>query len=243
MGRVIAWRCGLLCVPVLLLEWLCRLGVIAKITLPPPSEIVLNLAHLLASGRMNRAIAITLSHVTLAAAAALAFGIASGVLLHRTPRARNALEPFFATWYAIPVYAFYPLLLVLFGLGAAPKVLIGFMLAVVSVIVSMLTGLDNVRPVLIRTARVLRLSAVQTALRVTLPSAVPYLFTASKLAFAYAFIGVIGAEFILSRDGIGYEIRDAFENFDNATMYPLIVLVLLIAIAFNLGLDSWERRR
>ena len=45
---------------------------------------------------------------------------------------------------------------------------------------------------------------------------------------AYSFIGVIGAEFIMSRSGIGYEIGFAYNNFDNATMYPLIVLMLAV---------------
>ena len=61
----------------------------------------------------------------------------------------------------------------------------------------------------------------------------PYILTGVKLAVAYAFIGVIGSEFIMSRGGIGYEISFAYTNFDNATMYPLIVLILLASIAIN----------
>jgi len=52
----------------------------------------------------------------------------------------------------------------------------------------------------------LPLGPVRTARKITLPSAAPYLLTGVKLAVAYAFIGVIGAEFIMSRSGIGYEI-------------------------------------
>ena len=63
---------------------------------------------------------------------------------------------------------------------------------------------------------------MQTALRVTLPFCAPYLLTGAKLALAYAFIGVIGSEFIMARSGMGYEIGYAYTNFDNATMYPLI---------------------
>jgi len=110
------------------------------------------------------------------------------------------------------------------------------------VIVSTLSGLDSVPAVLTKTARVHRMSPVATALRITLPYAMPHLFTGMKLAVAYAFIGVIGAEFIMSRTGVGYEIRYAFDNFDNATMYPLILVVLLVAVVVNLGLDRWERR-
>ena len=145
------------------------------------------------------------------------------------------------TYYAIPIYAFYPLFIVVFGLGDAPQVLIGFMLAVVSMIVSTLAGLDSVPAVLGKTARVLRLGPVETVRGVTLPYAAPYLFTGIKLAVAYAFIGVIGAEFIMSGTGLGYEIRFAYDNLDNNVMYPLILLILLIAVTVNMSLDRWDR--
>ena len=102
-------------------------------------------------------------------------------------------------------------------------------------IVNTLNGLDRVPPVLLKTARIMRLGPIDTALRLTLPSAGPYLLTGVKLAVAYAFIGIIGSEFILSRGGIGYEISFAYNNFDNATMYPLIVLILLASIVDQHG--------
>jgi len=139
------------------------------------------------------------------------------------------------------VFAFYPFFIVVFGLGDLPQILIGFMLGVVAVIVNTLNGLDRVPAALLKTARILRLSAADAALRVTLPAAAPHIVTGVKLAVAYAFIGVIGSEFILSRGGIGYEISFAYTNFDNATMYPLIVLILLASVAINAGLSRWER--
>ncbi len=155
---------------------------------------------------------------------------------------RDTLDPLFATYYAVPVFAFYPFFIVVFGLGDIPQILIAFLLGVVAMIVNTLNGLDRVPSVLLKTARVLKLSSVDTALRVTLPSAGPYLLTGAKLAIAYAFIGVIGSEFILSRGGIGYEISFAYTSFDNATMYPLIVLILLASIVINGALSRWERR-
>ncbi|MFI4902507.1 MAG: hypothetical protein ACHP91_03780 [Burkholderiales bacterium] len=65
--------------------------------------------------------------------------------------------------------------------------------------------------------------------------------TAAKLALAYAFIGVIGSEFIMARSGVGYEISYAYTNFDNATMYPLMLLILLLSIVMNGALSYWEK--
>jgi NitT/TauT family transport system permease protein len=96
--------------------------------------------------------------------------------------------------------------------------------------------------VLLKTARIQRLGRVSTALKVSLPFAAPYVFTGIKLAVAYSFIGVIGAELIMSRTGLGYEIGYAYNNFDNAVMYPLIVLVLAVAASVNAVFYVWEKK-
>ncbi|MGB9114838.1 ABC transporter permease [Bradyrhizobium sp.] len=239
--RIVLYRLLAVLLPLALLEILCRDHVITPLTLPAPSRILLGLWTMMENGAFNAAILKTLTNVSLAFVLSVVAGIAAGAAIHRARLLRALLEPLFSTYYAIPIYAFYPLFIVVFGLGDAPQVLIGFMLAVVSMIVSTLAGLDSVPAVLGKTARVLQLSPVATVRSVTLPYAAPYLFTGVKLAVAYAFIGVIGAEFIMSGTGLGYEIRFAYDNLDNNVMYPLILLILLIAVAVNMSLDRWER--
>jgi NitT/TauT family transport system permease protein len=240
MTRAARYRLVLVGAAIVLIEILCRIGVIDRLTMQPPSEMLRDLVVLLASGKMNGAMLKTLTNVAIAATLAVVFGVAFGVAIHGYRAVRQGLEPLFATYYAIPVYAFYPLFIILFGLGDVPQILIGFMLAVVAVIVSTLNGLDRVSRVLMKTARIYRLGPVRTARKITLPSAAPYLLTGVKLAVAYAFIGVIGAEFIMSRTGLGYEISFAYNNFDNKTMYPLILLILVISISVNAMLSRWE---
>jgi len=242
MSRVGVYRLLVIGAAIAVLEALCLAGVIDKITMQPPHRIVIDLFRLLASGKMNAAIVKTLTNTLIALVLALVVGIVVGALLHRHRALRDTLDPLFATYYAVPVFAFYPFFIVVFGLGDVPQILIAFMLGVVAVIVNTLNGLDRVPPVLLKTARILRLSPVATALRVTLPAAMPYIMTGIKLAVAYAFIGVIGSEFIMSRGGIGYEIGFAYLNFENATMYPLIVLILVASIAINAALTRWEQR-
>jgi NitT/TauT family transport system permease protein len=226
---------------VLLLEVLCIAGIIDKITMPPPHRIIVDFVKLMASGRLYPEIGKSMGNVLLAFAVAYVLGIATGTVLHGYKAVRDTLDPLFATYYAIPVFAFYPLFIVMFGLGDGPQVLIGILLGVVAVIVTTLNGLDRVPPVLRKTARIAQLTPLQTALRVTLPFCAPYLLSAAKLALAYAFIGVVGSEFIMARNGMGYEIGYAYTNFDNATMYPLILLILLLSIAMNGVLTHWEK--
>jgi NitT/TauT family transport system permease protein len=227
---------------VAIVEALCRTGYITNFTMQPPTRIVQDLWKILVSGKLYGAIAKTLTNAAIACSLAIGIGVLTALVIHSRRLAREALDPLFATYYAIPVLAFYPLLVILFGLGDAPQIIIAFMLGVVAVIVNTLNGLDRVPRVLLKTAQVARMSPRSTALKVTLPFAMPYILTGAKFAIAYSLIGIIGSEFIMSRDGMGFEIAFAYTNFDNATMYPLILLVLLVSITANLALVSWEKR-
>jgi NitT/TauT family transport system permease protein len=241
MTRIALYRLAVIVGATLLLEVLCLLKVIDRITMPPPHQILRDLAAILMSGSLNVAIAKTLTNASIAVSLALAVGVAAATLLHGYRAVRETLDPLFATYYAVPIFAFYPLLIVLLGLGDAPQIMIGCMLGVVAVIVNTLNGLDRVPAVLKKTAQIQRMGTVETALKVTLPYAAPYVLTGAKLAVAYSLIGIIGAEFIMSRGGMGYEISFAYNNFDNATMYPLILLILLVSITVNGALSRWEK--
>jgi NitT/TauT family transport system permease protein len=241
MSRVRLYQVSVIVGFLLLLEALCLAGIIDKITMPPPHRIAIDFVRLMLSGTLFPEIVKSMANVMLAFVLAYVLGIVIGTVLHGYKTVRDTLDPLFATYYAIPIFAFYPLFIVIFGLGDGPQVLIGFMLGIVAVIVTTLNGLDRVPRVLRKTALIGRLSPFETAMKVTLPFCAPYLLTAAKLALAYAFIGVIGSEFILARSGMGYEISFAYTNFDNQTMYPLIVLILLLSILMNGLLSRWEK--
>jgi NitT/TauT family transport system permease protein len=226
---------------ILLIELLCRIGVIPNFTMIPPSEMAIGLYRLLASGTLLPDLRTTLSGVAIAVAGSVVVGFLLGAILHAVPRLRRALDPFFASYYAVPVWAFYPLFIVLFGLNDIPKVVIGFLYAVVAMIVNTLNGLDRVPPVLRKLARTHQMGRSATALLIILPSAAPHIFTGVKLAIAYAFIGVVGSEFILANAGIGYQISFAYNNFDNVILYSLILFIIVLVSTVNLFLYSWER--
>ena len=191
---------------------------------------------------MRGEIVITLTGIAYAVLASVSAGFLLGCLLRAWPRARAALEPLLATYYAVPTFIFYPMFIVFFGMNRTPIVVIGFMFAFIAMMTSTMVGLDRVPNVLFRTARMHRMGAVETVWRIVVPAAAPYLFTGVKLAIAYSFVGVLGAEFILSGSGVGYQIAFAFNGFDNERMYALILLVVLVVASVNTALLGWERR-
>lgn len=224
------------------LELACRLGAINPHVVIPPSEMATSMVSLLASGQINSDIARTLGVVSLAAGLSIVFGFAFGLAIHALPRVREALDPFFATYYAVPVFIFYPVMIAIFGLSPWPIVLIGVVTAIVAMIIATLNGLDRVPRVLTKVARVHRMGTLATALQLKLPAAAPYLFTGIKLSVSYAFVAVIAAEFILSPAGLGRDIADAYADFNNQRMYGLMLFLLVIAAGINGVLHAWDMR-
>ncbi len=225
-----------------LLEICCRTGIIDPLTVIPPSEMVVSMVDHIGSGEFNESIVNTFSTITLAFVLAVGCGTIAGALVHRSSRLRDVADPLLASYYSVPTFIFYPLLVALLGLGKAPLVVLGVLSAAPAVMISTLAGLDGVPPVLMKIARVHRLSPARTLRWIVLPAALPRLFTGFKLALSYALIGVIAGEFILSGSGLGYAISFAYQSFDNRAMYGLMLFVLLVAVTANGILYVWEER-
>src|SRR5215469_7866273 len=242
MSRVGLLRFAVIAALVGALEFACRSGLINRRTIIPPSEMATTLYKLLASGAINADIARTLGVIVVVIAFSIVLGFALGVLIHALPRVREALDPLFATYYAVPIFIFYPVLIAIFGLTIFPIVVIGVATAIVAMIIATLNGLDRVPRVLTKVARAHRLSRLATALQLQLPAAAPYLFTGVKLSVSYAFIAVIAAEFILSPAGLGRDISDAYADFDNRRMYALILFLLIVATLVNAALHALDTR-
>ena len=241
-GRIFWTRCAVIAGPVALLEAACWLGWISQLVIIPPSEMAAAMVSLLGTAEVLDSVAQTFSTVAIAFVAAVALGFALGTAIHGLPRLRRAIDPLLASYYSVPFFVFYPLLVALFGLNAMPLIAIGFIFALPAMLIATLLGLDRVPRVLRKVARMHRLGWARTAMLVILPAALPNLFQGIKLALAYAFIGVIAGEFILSSGGLGYAIAYAYESFENRTMYGLMLFVLLSAIVTNGLLYAWEAR-
>ena len=224
------------------LEVACRTGLIDRRIVIAPSDMAASLAGILASGEINSDIVQTLGVIAAAVVLSVIFGFALGLLIHALPRVREALDPLFATYYAVPIFIFYPVLIAIFGLSLVPILLIGVATAMVAMTIATLNGLDRVPRVLTKVARVHRMGRLATALRLQLPAAAPYLFTGVKLSVSYGFIAVIASEFILAPAGLGRDIADAYADFNNPRMYALMLFLLIVATFVNMVLHAWDLR-
>jgi NitT/TauT family transport system permease protein len=237
------WRSGIAAGLVLALEVLCRTGVINAFTMIPPSKMLVALADMIRHADWFWADArYTFQNVAAAIVLSIVPGFLIGLVMHALPRLRRVLNPVLLSYYSVPTFVFYPLLIVIFGIGQLSLTIMGAMFGVVAMISSTLTAIDRIPRVYGKVARVMCMNRWRTALRITLPAATPHLFTGVKLAVAYSVIGVIAGEFILATAGLGRRLSLSFNEFDNATMYGLILLIFIVVAIINGVLQRWEAR-
>lgn len=216
-----------------LLELLCRTGQMPRLVIIPPSEMFIAMIGLLRQPQILDSLAFTVMVVAVSGVMSVVMGVLIGIAIHATPRLREVVEPVLSAYYAIPNFIFYPLFIVVFGLGAPSLIALAVLFAVGAMVIATIDGLDSIPPIYRRVASVFQIGYRKELWHIRLPAAAPYLLTGMKLVVVYAFIAVIAGEFLLSNKGVGHEIAFAYNNFDNASMYGLILLVILLILLIN----------
>ncbi|SIS05481.1 ABC transporter permease [Natronorubrum daqingense] len=224
------------------IELLPRLGLVEPTTLIPLTEMLSEIVSLTVSGELTPHIIQTFSAIFAAFALGIATGIPTGVLLWRYDSLKDILDPYLLTYYAIPVFAFYPLLIAIFGLNILPIITIAWLFSVVIIITNTASGLKEIPDIYPEVGRNLNLSSAQMFRHIYLPAATPYVFTGLKLGFIYALIGTVASEFILAENGLGWLISFSYDSFDVQTMYASMLFVILVSLVVNVALIVIERR-
>ena len=156
--------------------------------------------------------------------------------------AEEALFPIAVMVNTIPVVAKAPILVLLLGNGMEPKIAIAAIICFFPTLVNMTRGLRDVRSEQLELMRILSASPREVFWRIRVPNALPYLFSALKIAASTAVIGAIVGEWIGSNTGIGALIIQATYNFDSPLLYATIVVGSTFSALF-FGVISLAERR
>src|SRR5262249_38309515 len=135
---------------------------------------------------------------------ALIGGLLLGLALGANPRAREAGAPILSSPYSNPKVMLYPILLLVFRVGISAQLPFGSLHGIFPVALFAIGALRNTSPVLIKTARVLRLAPVETARTVLLPAALPEIVTGLRIGFSATLLGTLIGELFASDQGLGF---------------------------------------
>jgi NitT/TauT family transport system permease protein len=151
------------------------------------------------------------------------------------PSFSRTVLPLLISSQAIPKVAIAPLLLVWFGFGLFPKVLIAFLIAFFPVVISTAVGLSSIEPEKIYLARSMGLGATATFFKIRLPNALPSIFAGLKISITLAVVGAVVGEFVGGEAGLGYMLMVANGSMDTPLLFAgLIALTVQGVVLYAL---------
>lgn len=208
---------------------------------PGIGQVAARLQAELGTGRLLADLAATTQLLLAGTALGAAVGCALACLLKLLPRIDAALQPFITAAMSIPKLGLVPLLVLWFGTGWAPKVMLVALTVLFIVFSLTYSGLVTVDARLMMTARVLGAGPLQLVRHIVVPSVLPFILTGLQVALPWAVSAALVAEYLAAQVGIGHGIEAARQLSDSVGVYYGIVLATLLVLAGN-GLLALARR-
>jgi ABC-type nitrate/sulfonate/bicarbonate transport system permease component len=221
-------------------DWISNALNIEDFLVPAPSDIAKSLwedRSLLSSNAW-----VTLKEVLLGFLIAAAAGVGFALLIHLSDTARRAVYPLLVASQTIPIVILAPILVVWFGFGLTPKLVIVALICFFPITVNMLDGLRSVDPDLTKMMRSLGAGRLQRLWRAEIPTALPYAFSGARVAVTVSVIGAVFAEYVGSSEGLGHLINQAQAQLLTARSFAAVVVLSAMAIILFALISLLERR-
>jgi taurine transport system permease protein len=206
-----------------------------------PSLIAAGLVDLVTSGDLFHDLAVSAVPFFIGLAAAVIVGVPLGIVMGWRPRVGYALDPLMTVFYASPLVALAPLVVIFFGVGVSGKAIIVFVLSVFPFIFNAYAGVHAVDRLLINVVRSLGGGEWDLYRKVIFPSVLPYIVAGARIAVGRALIAVLVGEFFAASEGIGYAISQFGDLFAIDRMFGCILVVMVIAVVLTEGIRWAER--
>ncbi|CAN1537583.1 ABC transporter permease [Limnohabitans sp. B9-3] len=168
--------------------------------------------------------------------------IAVGLVFVGFPKFEKFLDPYLNAMNVMPRIALAPLFILWFGLGLGSKIALGCSLTFFIVLSSTVAGIRGVSQDHVTLCKTLGASAVSTFFQVTLPGAVPVIFSGLRLGLIYSLLGVIGAEIIASEKGLGQSLAYLGSTFEVNGVMALLLVLALIGVSVMKTMTWLEKR-
>ena len=228
--------------------WLARIGVIILLLglweiaarwwvdpmfLSPPSQVFMSLQRVLDTRGVPAALRITFWELGIAFALSVAIGLVIGLAVGLAPFARQSFMPIVLLLYGTPQVTILPLFILYFGIGPASKIAFGVSHGFFPIVLTIVAGVQNIRPVLLTSARSMGASRWHVLRYIVFPHMIPSFFAGMRLAMTAVLLGVLLAELYVSTAGIGYFTTLFTQNFDPTRLFGLIAMLAAMAIVLN----------
>jgi ABC-type nitrate/sulfonate/bicarbonate transport system permease component len=227
---------------------LARLGVIAvlfgiweiaarfyvdKMFLAPPSRVFSLIYTVFQTPGVPAALRLTFFELFVAFMLSIAIGLTVGLTVGLNRFSHRSFMPIILLLYGTPQITILPLFILYFGIGPASKIAFGVTHGMFPIIVTVIAGVQNIKPILLTSAKSMGASRWHVFRWVIFPHMIPSFFTGMRLAMTGVLLGVLLAELYVSTAGIGYFTTLFTQNFDPTKLLGLVSVLAAMAIALN----------
>ena len=221
-------------VALLLIAWeIAARWFIDPLFISPPSRVLLSLGAVWDTNGVPAALRLTLFELAVAFAIAVLIGLTVGLAVGLRPFARRSLMPIILLLYGLPQITILPLFILYFGIGPASKIAFGVTHGMFPITIAIVAGVQNLKPILLVSARSMGASRWQILRWVIFPHMIPSFFAGMRLGMSGALLGVLLAELYVSTAGIGHFTTMFTENFDPTKLFGLVAMLAAMAIMLN----------
>ena len=238
-NRWLSWLSPLLLL--VLWEGAVQAGILNRIFVPPPSEVVVALVDGLVDGSLVADVVVSSERIALGfligAIPATLLGIWSG--LNRT--VYYLVRPLATMLYPVPKIALLPLVIVVLGIGEVSKIATVAMSVFLMVVIHTIGGVMQVDRRYFEVGRLYGANQRTLFRTVALPASLPAIIEGWKLAMGFALTLIVGVEFVGASNGIGYRIWQSYELYAIADMMAAVCLIAALGWVLTVGLDEVER--
>ncbi len=168
-------------------------------------------------------------------------GIPVGLALGVMKNVQRVVAPFLSGLNATPRIALAPVFIIVFGISLSAKVALAVSLVFFIIALNAMAGVSAADPEAVRMMTTMGASRRQILTKVVLPAAVPSIVVGLRLGLIYSLLGVIASELIASSDGLGTLIARSAGVFDLASVYAVLILLMITAVVFNMACEAIER--
>ena len=226
----------------LLLVWEMAYLVVGEVALRSPGQTIQFLYKLMQTDLFWLHLADLLKAFGVALAIAVALGLLIGFALGLHRLSGDAMEPMLVALYSIPKITLYPIILLAFGIGISAKIAFGAIHGIIPVAIFTLSAVRTIKPILIKTGRVLKLGPMVMVREILFPAAVPEIFTGIRVGFSLTLIGTVLGEMFAAQRGLGYLLMSAISLYNIDLIMAVTFLLVLLAATVNTLLLVIDRR-
>ncbi|AEG97373.1 taurine ABC transporter permease TauC [Klebsiella aerogenes] len=234
---------------VLLAIWwaVTALQLISPLFLPSPWQVLQKLLTIAGpQGFMDATLwqhlVASLTRIAIALVLAAIVGVPVGIAMGLSPTVRGILDPLIELYRPVPPLAWLPLVIIWFGIGETPKILLIYLAIFAPVVMSTLAGVKSAQQVRVRAAQSLGASRAQVLWLVILPGALPEILTGLRIGLGVGWSTLVAAELIAATRGLGFMVQSAGEFLATDVVLAGIAVIAIIAFVLELGLRALQRR-